>query len=109
MPYFPVRVRTRAFGRSRQCSRSASCHGMPPGRRVATGHVMLELALDVANERAGAKAEQVRLQPARPQLLLHQQHPFDRLLRAANSARRFEAYAMARALEVLPDRRSEER
>ena len=34
--------------------------------RIAAGDVMLELALDVGEQARGAEAEQVRLEPSRP-------------------------------------------
>ena len=42
---------------------------------------MLELTFDVGEQRARTEAEQLGLQPANTQLLLHEQHPVECLLR----------------------------
>src|SRR5881394_2822226 len=44
---------------------------------VAPGHEMLELALDIGEQRAGAEAEQRGFEPAVAQLFLHQDHPLE--------------------------------
>src|SRR5260370_18118521 len=48
-----------------------SYHGMVMRRRVASGHEVLELALDVGEQRRRAQSEQIGPQPAIPQLFLH--------------------------------------
>src|SRR5262249_32512973 len=113
----------RAQGRSPSpgASRRASCFSgvgessrVPPCR--TSGHWMAvvggitpaamkgELTLDVREHAAGAEAEELRLQPAPSQLLLHQHEPVERLLRGANPTRWLESHGHARALEILADR-----
>src|SRR5690606_22163770 len=81
-----------------------SGHGVPVRRRVPAGDVVLELPFDVAEERAGAEAEEVRAEPRVAQLLLHEDEPLERLLGGADPAGRLEADAIPGALVVLPDR-----
>ena len=49
------------------------------GRRVPAGHEVLELPLDVGEQRARAEAEQIRPEPAVAQLFLDQRQPVERL------------------------------
>src|SRR5687768_2516409 len=51
---------------------SSSWHRHPVGRCVAAGHEVLELALDVGEQRACAEAEQIRAEPSVTELILHQ-------------------------------------
>src|SRR3989442_10569941 len=48
-----------------------SYHRVMEGRRVASGHEVLELALDIGEQRRRAESEQIGPQPAIPQLFLH--------------------------------------
>src|SRR5947207_15898555 len=57
-----------------------SYHRMVVRRRVPAGHEVLELTLDVGEERGGAEPEQGGSQPALAQLFLHQDQPVERLL-----------------------------
>src|SRR5690554_7548199 len=59
--------------------------------------VVLELALDVGQQRAGAEPQQVGLEPAAPELLAHQDHPGHRVLRRAQAPGRLEADRLAGA------------
>src|SRR5688572_24799842 len=47
-------------------------HRVAEGRRVLAGHVVFKLALNIAQQRAGAKAEEVGLHPLIAQLLFDQ-------------------------------------
>ena len=64
---------------------------------------VLELPLDVGEQRARAEPEQVGAQPAVAQLFLHQIQVLERILRGANAAGRLEADRVAGLLEVLAD------
>src|SRR5207247_4359682 len=70
---------------------------------VSPGHEVVELAFDVGEQTRGAEAEQLRLEPAVPQLLLHQDEPLQRRLGAADAAGRLEAYRVAGTLVVIAD------
>src|SRR3954447_2072823 len=83
--------------------RPPSRHRVAVRRRVAPGHVVLQLPLDVAQQRAGAVAEEGGAQPLRAQLLLHHQHPGDRVLGGADAAGGLEPHVVAGALAVLAD------
>jgi len=77
---------------------------MPEYGGVYAGHVVLKLALDVGQQRAGPQPEQARVQPVIAQLLFHQDHPVQGLLGRADAARRLEADLNAGALGVVADR-----
>ena len=64
--------------------------------RIAPGYMMLELTLDVGEERGGTEAEVGRLHPTRAQLFLHHDEPDECLLGLADSACRFEAHGIGR-------------
>ena len=72
---------------------------MPPGGAVEAGHMVLQLALDVAEESARPQAEPLRRKPQVAQLLLHEDEPVERLLRRAQAARRLESHRVARLLD----------
>src|SRR3989441_9014582 len=96
---------------SRRSLRRSSYHRVAVRRRVAPGHEVLQLALDVGKQAGGAEPEQLCLEPAVPQLLLHQDEPLQRRLGAADAARRLEADRVAGTLVVIadhPGHRSEE-
>src|SRR6266705_2210570 len=80
-----------------------SDHRVAVGGRVAAGHEVLELALDVGEQRARADTEQIVAQPAVAQLFLHQNQPIERGLGGANAARGFEPDDVAGAIEILAD------
>src|SRR5690242_12840464 len=61
---------------------------MPVRRRVSSGDEVLELSLDIGQQRARAQPEQVGPEPAIAQLLLHQRQPLERLPRRADPAGR---------------------
>src|SRR5687767_3089243 len=82
---------------------AASGHWVAVRGAVAAGEVVLQLTFDVAEQRAGAKAEQLRAQVLRAQLLLHHQQPVQRLLGRLDAARGLEAHLLPRALVVLAD------
>jgi hypothetical protein len=60
-----------------------------------TRHVVIELAFDVVEQGAGADAEEVWLQPAVAQLLLHQKQPVKRVFGGPQTTGGFEADLMA--------------
>ncbi len=61
------------------------------GRRsVAARRPVLDLPLDVGEQRGSADAEQVRLEPGAAQLLLHQDQPVQRVLGGLEAAGRLE-------------------
>src|SRR5881296_813746 len=80
-----------------------SYHGMVVCRRIPPGHEVLELALDVGEERRRAEPEQRGPQPPVAELFLHQDEPVERLLRFADPARRLEADGVSGALVVVAD------
>src|SRR5690606_3041436 len=47
-------------------------HGVSMGGRIVAGEMMFELAFDVGQKARCAEAEEVRLQPAAAEFLLHQ-------------------------------------
>src|SRR5882762_101467 len=63
---------------------------MAMGRRVAARHEVLELALDVGQQRTGPKPEQRRPEPAVAELFLHKDEPIERLLGSADATGRLE-------------------
>ena len=73
------------------------------GSRIPTGHKMLQLALDIGQQRAGPEAEQVGTQPAVAQFVLHQRQPVERIPCGPDAARRLEAHQLAGALAILAD------
>src|ERR1035437_10906106 len=70
---------------------SSSRHRVAVRRGIASGRVMAELALDVAEQRARADAEEVVLHPLQAELFLHQDQPGQRVLGGAQAAGRLEA------------------
>src|SRR5690606_19231686 len=81
-----------------------SAQRMVLGIGVAPGDVVFELALDVAEQRGGANAEQVGLEPAVAKLLLHQGEPGERVLGSAQAAGRLEADGVASELAIVAQR-----
>src|SRR3954466_5330780 len=71
--------------------------------RIAAGHEMLELSLDVSEERTRADTKEIGPQPSIAELVLHEIHILEDVLGAADSARRLEADCVARLLLVLAD------
>src|SRR3989442_1707518 len=71
--------------------------------RVAPRHEVLELALDVGEQRRRAEPEQIGPQPAVAQLFLHQDEPVERLFGLPDAARRLEPDGVAGALVVVAD------
>src|SRR5918999_1238716 len=84
--------------------RRCSYHRMPMRRRVPPSHKMLELPLDVGQQRARTEAEQIGLQPAIAQLFFHEIQVLERLLGGADAASGLEAHREAGLLEVFADR-----
>src|SRR5881396_1575293 len=80
-----------------------SYHRMVVCRRVPPGHEVLELALDVGEERRRAEPEQSGPQPPVAELFLHQDEPVERLLRLADPARWLDADGVSGALVVVAD------
>src|SRR5438034_10415748 len=80
-----------------------SYHRVMVRRRVAPGHEMLELALDVGEQRRGTEPEQIGPQPALAQLFLHEDEPVERLFRLADPARRLEPDGASGALVIVAD------
>src|SRR3989442_15632111 len=80
-----------------------SYHGMVVGRRVAPRHEVLELSLDVGEERRGTEPEQIGPQPAVPELFLHEDEPVQRLFGLADPTRRLEPDGVSRTLVVVAD------
>src|SRR5437660_7782661 len=80
-----------------------SYHGMTVRRGVSPRYEVLELPLDVGEQRRGAEPEQVVAQPAIAQLFFHQNEPVERLLRFSDPARRLEPDGVAGALMVIAD------
>src|SRR5207244_9950013 len=64
---------------------------------------MLELALDVREQRRRPEPEQIGSQPALAQLFLHEDEPVERLFRLADPARRLEADGASGALVIVAD------
>src|SRR5688572_6420025 len=81
----------------------ASRHRVAVERRVAAGDVVLELALDVGEQAAGAEAEEGRLHPVATELLAHEDQPGERILGGGDAAGRLEADLEAGALPVVAD------
>src|SRR5207253_5860420 len=81
----------------------SSYHRVAVRRRVAPGHEVLELALDVGEQARGAEAEPVRREPTVAQLLFHQNEPLQGRFGAPNAAGRLEADRVAGALVVVAD------
>src|SRR5712692_6535631 len=80
-----------------------SYHRVMVRRRIAPGHEVLELALDVGEQRRGTEPEQIGAQPALAQLFLHQYEPVERLFRLADPARRLEPDGVTGALVIVAD------
>src|SRR5690606_39226239 len=93
----------RWHGRARPADGRPSCERVAVAGRVAARDVVLELALDVGEQRAGAEAQQVGLEPTAPQLLLHEDEPGEGVLGGAQAAGRLEAHGEAGALGVVAD------
>src|SRR2546430_11676536 len=64
---------------------------------------MLELTLDIGEQRGRAEPEQVVAQPAIAQLFLHQDEPVQGLLGLADAASRLEPDGVAGAFGVIAD------
>src|SRR4051812_30772891 len=71
--------------------------------RIPAGHEMLELSLDVSEERTRADTKEIGPQPSIAELVLHQVHVLEDVLGAANSTCRLEANGITRLLLVLAD------
>src|SRR5688572_32783850 len=82
---------------------SWSHHGMTVRRGVAPRDEVLELPLDVGEQRAGAESEQIRLEPAGPELVLHEAEVLERALRAADAPGRLVSHGIAGRLMVFAD------
>src|SRR6266702_5471938 len=80
-----------------------SYHGMVMRRGIAPGHEVLELALDVGEQRRGTEPEQIGPQPALAQLFLHQDEPVERQFLLADPARRLEPDGVSGALVIVSD------
>src|SRR5881409_848353 len=80
-----------------------SYHGMVMRRGIAPGHKVLELALDVGEQRRGTEPEQTGPQPALAQLFLHEDEPVERLFRLADPPRRLEPDGASGALVIVAD------
>src|SRR3982075_1423559 len=80
-----------------------SHHGMTVRRRIAPGDEMLQLSLDVGEQRARPEAEEIGLQPAVAELVLHEVEILERVLGRTDPAGRLVAYGVARLLEILAD------
>src|SRR5712691_2373803 len=80
-----------------------SYHGMVMRRGIAPGHKVLELALDVGEQRRGTEPEQTGPQPALAQLFLHEDEPVERLFRLADPASRLEPDGVSGALVIVAD------
>ena len=70
--------------------------------RIAAGDEVLELPLDVGEQRARAEAEEVGREPAVAQLLLHEVEDSS-ALGGADAARGLEAHRVAGVLVVVAD------
>src|SRR5215472_8773971 len=81
-----------------------SAGGVAIGGGVAPRREMLDLALDIAEQRAGADAEEIRQKPGLAHLLLHQGKPSERVLRTAEPTRRLEAHPSAGLVLILAER-----
>src|SRR3954452_24256667 len=79
---------------------------MPVSCGVTPGDEVLQLPLDVAQEGAGAKAEQVGMEPTVTQLILDHGEPVERLARGANPARGLEPDELTGSLLKVTDRPS---
>src|SRR5215204_276326 len=88
---FGIRRRS-AFGAVRHFA-FCSWHWHSVRRRVPARHEVLELPLDVSEQRAGAEAEQVGAEPAVAELLLHQIEVLQCRLGRADPTGRLEADA----------------
>src|SRR5687768_12680868 len=82
---------------------SSSWHRHPVGRRVAARHEVLELPLDVGEQRTRAEPEEIGAQPPVAELILHQVQVLERRLRRADPAGGLEAHRVAGALVVFAD------
>src|SRR3954470_13569070 len=81
--------------------RVVSPGGMPVDRRVAAGDEVLQLTLDIGQERARAEPEQVWAKPTVAQLVLPQGEPVQRVSRRADAACGLESHEHAGPLPVL--------
>src|SRR5438477_255203 len=78
-------------------------HGVAMSRGVPACDKVLELSLDVGEQRRRAEAEQVVTQPAIAQLFLHEDEPVEGLLGLADPARGLEPDRLAGALGIITD------
>src|SRR3954454_14028545 len=83
---------------------AASVQGEVVGAGVAAGGQLLPLHEEVVEQARGPEAEQVRLEPLLPGGLLDEHQVADRILRAADAARRLDADAAAGALAEVAHR-----
>src|SRR5262245_37025214 len=65
-----------------------STHRVAVEGRIPPGHMVLELPLDVGQQARRPHAEQLRLQPLAPQLLLHQELIGEHILGRGDASRR---------------------
>src|SRR5258708_30935359 len=79
------------------------CDRMTIIRRIPASNTVFQLPLNIVEQSAGAKAEEVRLHPRSSQLFLHHRQPLGRLLGSANPAPRLQAHAHPPLLLLLPD------
>src|SRR5438105_7980602 len=80
-----------------------SYHRMPVCGRIAPCDKVLELSLDVGEQRRRAEPEQVVTQPAIAQLFFHKDEPVEALLGLADPARGLEPDRVTGALVVIAD------
>src|SRR5947209_16550413 len=76
-------------------------HGHTVTRGVAPGHEMLELAFDIGEQCARSDAEEIGTKPPVSQLLLHEEHVLEDVLRGADATGRLEADGVACLLVEL--------
>src|SRR5207237_3687365 len=83
--------------------RWSSHHRLAVRSGVAAGHEVLQLPLDVGQERTSPKPEEDGPEPAVAQLFLHKDQPVEGLFGGPNAAGRLEADGRAGARLVLAD------
>src|SRR6187455_2306939 len=80
-----------------------SNHRHAMSRRIPTRHEVLELPLDIGQQAARAKAEEMRPQPAIAEFFLHEDEPVECLLCRTDAAGRLEAHFVSSARTVFAD------
>src|SRR5439155_7675290 len=70
------------------CTLPISGRALAARQSVPSRHEVLELTLDVGEQRRGTEPEQIGAQPALAQLFLHEDEPVERLFRLARSEER---------------------